>query len=109
MVDILGVENGGFLWNEEDFSAPMLNIYSDSAFPILESDVRYAQNKRYLFNDEMVEYYHIEGSNHFTLIDLSLISPMICRLMGGSYDLPAQESLLKINQLSVEFLDKHMK
>ncbi len=109
MVDILDVEKGEFVWNDQPYPVPMLNVYSDSVSPVLDTDRRYAQNKRYALNEDRVAFYHISGSNHYTLTDLSLVSPMICRLLGGSYSLSGQESLETINRLSVDFFDKYLK
>ncbi len=109
MVDITGVENGKFTWNETEYPVPMLNIYSDNVWKILDTDMRYAQNKRYLRNDEKIAYYYVEGSSHYTLTDLSLVSPMLVKLIGGPYELPPREGLLKINELSVKFLAEHLR
>ncbi len=109
MVDILDVKDGKFDWNTEPYPSAMLNIYSDNVTAIMDTDQRYAQNKNYLINNDQIEFYHIKGSNHYTLIDLSLVSPILVRLVGGPHEMPARETLEKINELSLAFLDKHLK
>ena len=37
LCDIVGVNNGEFVWNEETYPTPVLNIYSDSSWGHLEN------------------------------------------------------------------------
>jgi predicted dienelactone hydrolase len=109
MCDITGVYGEGFTWNTEPYSCAIMNIYSDSIYPsLVESDNKYVQNNNYLYNRENVEYYHIEGSNHYSLTDLSRTSPILCALLGGYYN-NGYAALAYINEKSVAFFDKYLK
>lgn len=109
LYDILGVEGEDFIWNNSEYNAAMLNIYSDSAYPILDTDKRYAQNKKYLYNKDKVGYYYIEGSNHYSMTDLSRFSPFLCTMLGGSYEKSGAETLKIINNKSLEFFNQYLK
>lgn len=108
MCDIIGVDGTEFIWNNEPYPCAVMNIYSDSGYPLIESDNKYVQNKNYFYNGENVEYYYIEGSNHLSLTDLVRTSPILCALLGGGYKKSGYDTLELINQKSIDFLDKYL-
>lgn len=108
MYDVLGVDQSGFIWNEEPMSSPMLHIYTDSAFYLLEDHLVYAQNKRYLYNTDEVEYYHITNSNHFTITDLVRSSPILAFVLGGKYERSGKETLKIVNEKVLDFFARHI-
>lgn len=109
MCDITGVSGSEFTWNINPYPCAVMNIYSDSGYPLIESDNKYVQNKNYLYNNGNVEYYYIEGSNHYTLTDLVRKSPILCALLGGGYKKSGYDTLEFINQKSLVFFDKYLK
>lgn len=109
MCDITGVEGSEFTWNTNPYPCAVMNVYSDSGYPLIESDNKYVQNKGYLYNNGNVEYYYIEGSNHYTLTDLVRTSPILCALLGGGYEKSGYDTLEFINQKSLVFFDKYLK
>lgn len=109
MCDITGVEGDHFTWNTDPYEAAIMNIYSDSGFPLIEADNKYVQNKNHLQNMGNISYYYIEGSNHYTLTDLVRTSPILCMLLGGGYDKSGYDTLELINQISLAFLDEYLK
>ncbi|MDD2418674.1 MAG: hypothetical protein PHR24_07090 [Oscillospiraceae bacterium] len=108
MCDITGVDGSKFTWNTNPYQSAVMNIYSDSGYPLIESDNKYVQNKNYLYNNGNVEYYYIEGSNHYTLTDLVRTSPILCALLGGGYKKSGYDTLEFINQKSLVFFDKYL-
>lgn len=108
MYDITGVKGSEFTWNTKPFPCPVMNIYSDSGYPLLEADNKYVQNKA-LYNSEKVESYYIEGSNHYTLTDLVRTSPILCSLLGSGYKKSGYDTLEVINQKSLDFFDNYLK
>lgn len=94
--------------NTEPYPCAVMNIYSDSGYPLIETDNKYVQNKNYLYNNGNVEYYYIEGSNHYTLTDLVRRSPIVCALLGGGYQKSGYDTLNLINQKSLAFFDKYL-
>lgn len=107
MYDITGVSGSEFTWNTDPYPCAIMNIYSDSGYPLIESDNKYIQNK-ILYNSENVENYYIEGSNHYTLTDLVRTSPILCTLLGGEYKKSGYDTLEFINQKSLAFFDKYL-
>ncbi len=108
MCDITGVIGNEFEWNTEPYQCAVMNIYSDSGYPLIEADNKYVQNKNYLYNNGNVEYYYIEGSNHYSLTDLVRKSPILCSLLGGGYNKAGYETLNIVNQKSLAFFDKYL-
>jgi alpha/beta superfamily hydrolase len=109
MYDIIGVDGNEFIWNTNPYSNAIMNIYSDNGYPLIETDNKYVQNKNHLYNSGNIEYYYIEGSNHYTITDLVRTSPILCALLGGGYKKSGYETLEFINQKSLEFFDKYLK
>lgn len=108
LYDITGVRGDEFEWNREDYSCALMNVYSDSAYDLVDRDHKYVQNKKYLYNEGNVEYYYIKGSNHYTLTDLVRTSPVLCMILGGGYKKGGYETLAYINQKSLAFFDKYL-
>ncbi len=106
--DITGYDENGFTWDTSPYSCAMLNIYSDNGWPLVGSDIRYAQNKRYLVNEGSVQYRYIEGSNHYTLTDLVRSSPILCAVLGGSYSTSGKDSLKAVSEACLGFFDANL-
>lgn len=109
MCDIVGVDGNEFLWNTDPYPCAVMNIYSENGYPLIETDNKYVQNKNHLYNNANIEYYYIEGSNHYTLTDLVRTSPVLCALLGGGYKKPGYDTLEFINQKSLAFFDKYLR
>jgi dienelactone hydrolase len=109
MYDIIGVDGNEFIWNTNPYSSAIMNIYSDNGYPLIETDNKYVQNKNHLYNNGNIEYYYIEGSNHYSITDLVRTSPILCALLGGGYKKSGYETLKLVNQKSLEFFDKYLK
>jgi fermentation-respiration switch protein FrsA (DUF1100 family) len=109
MCDITGVDGNEFTWNTEPYRCAVMNIYSDSGYPLITTDNKYVQNKNHLFNQGNIGYYYIEGSNHYTLTDLVRTSPILCALLGGGYKKSGYDTLKLINQKSLAFFDEYLR
>lgn len=108
MCDITGVNGNEFTWNTESYPCAVMNIYSDSGYPLIKADNKYVQNKNYLYNNRNVEYYYIAGSNHYSLTDLVRKSPTLCALLGSGYKKSGYDTLKFINQKSLAFFDRYL-
>ena len=108
MCDITGVNGNAFTWNTKPYPCAVMNIYSESGYPLIEADNKYLQNKNYLSNNGNSAYYYIEGSNHYTLTDLVRKSPVLCALLGGGYKKSGYDTLKLLNQKSLSFFDKYL-
>ena len=84
MYDIIGVEDGKFVFDESDHDVPLLNIYSESSYPHLREWRQYGNNIRSLDADDdnyTNIYYEVIG--HMGLCDLSLVSPLLASMLDG--------------------------
>lgn len=111
MFDIIGVEKGEFIWNEADYPIAVLNVYSDSAWPLLDRRRQYAENYRLLAAADADTFNaYIKGAGHFTLTDLPLRSPLLARILNGRAATTETEYCLKtVNRLALDFFDCYLK
>jgi dienelactone hydrolase len=110
LCDVVGVDNGEFVWNEETYPIPVLNIYSDSSWSHLDEWPQYAVNSRLLVDAEPTAYsVHVQGTGHLTLTDLALTSPFLTRILNGHRaGIDARYCLTTIDRLALEFLDYYL-
>lgn len=109
MCDITGVDGNDFKWNTEPYQCAVMNIYSDSGYPLIDTDNKYVQNKNHLYNNGNIQYYYIKGSNHYTLTDLVRTSPILCVLLGGGYEKSGYDTLEFINKKCLDFFDQYLR
>ncbi|GIV65512.1 MAG: hypothetical protein KatS3mg046_772 [Bellilinea sp.] len=111
LYDIVGVENGEFIWLDEEYPVPVLNIYSDSSWSHLAEWPQYARNASLLTNalSTAISIY-LPGRGHFSLTDLSLASPLLTRILDSGR--PARDNveyLREVNQICLNFFDHFLK
>lgn len=111
LYDIRGVENDEFVWFEEPYPAPVLNIYSDSSWSHLSAWPQYARNAELLSNpSETTISLHFPGAGHFSLTDLSIVSPLLTTVLeSGQPNHDRAGYLQAVNQACLDFLDLHLK
>ncbi len=111
MCDIVGVENGEFVFTDDDYPVPVLNVYSDSAWGHLAEWPQYAQNNRMLSGTDANAYtVCISGAGHYSLTDLALASPILTRLLNGfNTTADARDCLRTLNKVCVAFFDGFLK
>ncbi len=111
MCDVVGVEDGEFVWNEETYSVPVLNIYSDSSWSHLNELPQYAANAKLLQDTDAIAYnVYMRGADHLTLTDLALTSPFLTRILNGQKaSIDTEYCLATINRLALEFFDCYLK
>ena len=110
--DIQDVDaDGNFVFEQSKYPVPVLNIYSDASWDHLREWKQYAENARLLdLESEDVKNVHLTGIGHFSLTDFSLSSPFLTFIFDGfkTNDQP-QETLKRINEICLDFLDGHLK
>lgn len=111
LYDIVGVENGEFVWLDEAYPVPVLNIYSDSAWGHLSQWPQYARNAAWLTDAPPAAFsLHLPGAGHFSLTDLALASPLLTRLLEGSQPTSDRKSYLQqVNHAVLDFFDRCLK
>ncbi len=111
LFDIVGFEDNAFLWNEDQYPVPVLNIYSDSSWENLSTWSQNALNAALLTNaPESAVSLHLPGGGHFSLTDLSLDSLLLTRLLeGGQTNRDRVGYLQEVNQACLDFFNHYLK
>lgn len=111
LYDIVGVENGEFVFTDQPYPVPVLNIYSDSSWSHLAEWPQYARNYALLSEAPATAVsLHLPGAGHFSLTDLSLSSPLLTRLLEGGQPGTDSEAYLKaVNTACLDFFDRYLK
>jgi dienelactone hydrolase len=111
MCDIEGIDGGQFIFTEQTYPVPVLNIYSDSAWGILERRPQYAANFAMLTDtDAMAANVYISGVGHLGLTDFALTSPFLTDLLNGQKaTIKSEYGLERINKICLEFLNCFIK
>lgn len=109
--DIVGVKDGEFVWKDEKYPIPVLNVYSDSAWSHLNEWPQYEENYTLLSDTSGAAFnVYIRGVRHFTLTDLSLTSPLITRILNGQKAMTDTKYCLEtINKVCLEFFNCYLK
>ncbi len=111
MGDVEGVDaSGDLVWDETPYPVPLLSVYSDSAWPILDTSPQYAQNSAVLHDNRAdTQDIYAEGAGHMTLTDLAYELPPLCLLFGQDMFFDTDKYETTINAAYVEFLDEYLK
>jgi len=99
-----------FVTRENDYTTPILNIYSDDVWKQLDSSGLYAANKldNAHFKDAITVYF--QGAKHLSLTDLPLVSPLLANLLqGGSATIDPYYCIETENELILQFFDDVLK
>ena len=110
LYDIIGAENDEFVFVDQPYPVPVLNIYSDSSWSHLSEWAQYARNAELLSSpSEMVINAYLPGAGHFSLTDLSLASPLLTRMLEGAPNPDREGYLQEVSRVSLEFFDRYLK
>jgi dienelactone hydrolase len=111
MDDIEGVKDNEFVFNDEVYPVPVLNVYSDGTYSHLSEWAQYAENYALLSKTTATAFNaYIQGVGHLTLTDLALTSPFLTRFLNQQKSETDTEYCLKtINKLTLEFFDCYLK
>ena len=109
--ELLGLQNGQALLRDDQYPAPLLNLYSDSLWGLMEPDPIYAANVMLLSDPpDYVINTHIKGAKHMSFTDLSLVSPIIANaLQGGKAEIKPIHCLKTMNGAILKFFDFYLK
>ena len=110
LYDIVGVANGEFVWLEEAYPSPVLNIYSDSSWEYLHEWPQYGRNAALLTEPPATVYnLHLPGAGHFSLTDLVLVGPLLVRFLEGeASSQDGSEYLQAVNHACLTFFDRYL-
>lgn len=110
MYDIQGVKNNQFIFNNDAYPVPILNVYSDSAWGKLAQLPQYAENYKLISNNNNNSAFnvHISGVGHLSLTDFAITSPILTQLMNGQISTTDTKYCLKtVNKVCLEFFDSY--
>lgn len=99
-----------FAAQDEDFTTPLFNIYSDDVWNQLNSNSTYVANKA--DNKHFKDAYtvHFQGAKHLSLTDLPLFSPILANVIqGGKADVDPYKCIETENELILKFFDYKLK
>ncbi|NSW54098.1 MAG: alpha/beta hydrolase [Anaerolineae bacterium] len=111
LTDITAVENDEFVFTDEPYPVPVLNIYSDASWEHLDEWAQYAENAA-LLSDASIPAYHayLRGAGHLTLTDLVLTSPILANFLNQQKTTADERyTLALINQICLAFFDSTLK
>lgn len=112
LCDIQGIDdNSNFIFEQSKYPVPILNVYSDASWKHLREWKQYEENSRLLdMESNDIQNVYLLGIGHFSLTDLSLSSPFLTFIFDGfKTNNEPEETLKKINEVCLEFLDSHLK
>lgn len=112
LCDIQGVDaDGNFIFEPSEYPVPVLNVYSDASWEHLREWKQYEENAQLLdMKSDDIQNVYFSGIGHFSLTDLSLSSPFLTFVFDGFKTNKApQETLKKINEICLAFLERHLK
>ncbi|WBW94960.1 alpha/beta hydrolase family protein [Oceanirhabdus sp. W0125-5] len=109
--DIEGVDDDGFIFTDEIYPVPVLNVYSDSSWSHLSEWSQYAENYTLLSDTDAIAFNaYIQGVGHLSLTDLALTSPLLTHFLNQKKSETDTEYCLKtINKLTLEFFNCYLK
>lgn len=99
MADVYENSEGEIVFDDSDYTVPLLNVYSDSSYSILKQRKDYKNNAKFLeSNNPLYTNIYYEGTVHMGLCDISLISPVLTTLLSGKRQkVNAYEHIQKMN------------
>jgi pimeloyl-ACP methyl ester carboxylesterase len=109
--ELLSLQDGKAILRDDTYPNPLLNIYTDSLWGLMDSDPIYAANTGLLLNTpENIYNTHINGAKHFNLTDLSLFSPIIANMLQGSRaEINPTHCLEIMNRIVLNFFNCYLK
>lgn len=107
----IGFEEGEYVINQELYTKPLLNIYTDDVWNQLEDVPVYHSNQLFLNNPpDNVYNINFEGAKHLSVTDLPLFSPTLAyMLQGGSAEIDKSYCIETMNSIILEFFDCYIK
>ncbi len=110
LFDIIGVENGEFVWRDAIYQVPVLNVYSNSSWENLSIWPQYARNAAFLTDSNQTINLYFPGAGHYSLTDLSLASPFLVRYLEGTQPtMDYREYLQQVNLAVLNFFNQNLK
>jgi dienelactone hydrolase len=109
--ELLCLQDGKAILIDDAYPWPLLNIYTDSLWGLMDLDPIYAANTRLLLNTpENIYNTHINGAKHFNLTDLSLFSPIIANILQGSKaEINPTHCIEIMNEVILNFFNYYLK
>lgn len=111
--DVLEATAAGYVYDDEPYPVPMLNVYTDSTWLPggLDSHPVYAQNKYYLsYTKATVHNVYFQGANHMSVTDLALFMPFMADMLsGGAGTMDKYYCLETLNSISLDYFNCYLK
>ncbi|TVP94558.1 MAG: alpha/beta hydrolase [Acholeplasmatales bacterium] len=102
LCDIERVEDGAFIYKAPHLRAATFHLYSDTIYDTLSDWPQYERNLEMIaLNDANHQHLRIQGSGHFSLTDLGLMSPILTRFLNRHATELDNKSVLRIVNIEV--------
>ncbi len=110
MYDVLGVEDGDFIFEASPYPLPLLSVYTDSAWRLLPNSPQYAQNYAVLKDDlDTTHDIYVRGAGHMSLTDLAYTTPTLCLIFGQDMFWKSEEHIEALNESYLKFFNSYLK
>ncbi|RFB12709.1 acetylhydrolase [Bacillus sp. HNG] len=117
--EVLGVENGKPVINKDIYPVPLLSIYTDTMKNLMANvtDPELVVPQQYISETAPDAYeVYIKGTNHLSLTDLPLVSPLLVKMMNSpvekgtnSHASDKYKVLETMNEIVLEFFNSYLK
>lgn len=114
----VGVVNGKPVFNHEPYPVPLLNIYSETMKALIAdiTDPDILREFEFIATSPKVHNIYIPGTNHMSVTDLPLVSPLLVNVINGmvkkaagKQDADSYKVIGNMNDTVLKFFDCHLK
>ena len=110
MGEITGVMNGEYTYNSESYPVPVLALFTENNYNMIESDESgfYRVNENMINNAKVGRIVTFENAEHMDFTDLPLFSPFLGNMLGSG-ERDNEEMMNTLNSVVINWFDYYLK
>ena len=110
MGEITGVMNGEYTYNSESYPVPVLALFTENNYNMIESDESgfYHVNENMINNAKVGRIVTFENAEHMDFTDLPLFSPFLGNMLGSG-ERDNEEMMNTLNSVVLNWFDYYLK
>ena len=110
MGEITGVMNGEYTYNSESYPVPVLALFTENNYNMIESDESgfYHVNENMINNAKVGRIVTFENAEHMDFTDLPLFSPFLGNMLGSG-ERDNEEMMNTLNSVVINWFDYYLK
>ena len=110
MGEITGVMNGEYTYNSESYPVPVLALFTENNYNMIESDESgfYRVNENMINNAKDGRIVTFENAEHMDFTDLPLFSPFLGNMLGSG-ERDNEEMMNTLNSVVLNWFDYYLK